>query len=569
MNRIISIAAAAMLLLTASCEDFLDEKNLFDKSLDNYYKTPKDIQEALAGAYEPLYVEDAVNDEFVASGLMSDIQLPGGGPDDMAAKNVANFQDPGENTYKELWENTFKGVSRCNAIIFAAKDADFSAYFDSRAEAEAFKNKALGEAYFMRGFYYFRAARFFGQMPIITSPNGPFDVPRASIDETYGQIASDFKKAAELLPNVPANTIPTSENGHTNRWVAKAYLARTYLHYTGYSTNILKKAVDVITLPEGGTVTKDQVIAELEDVRDHSTYALVSDFRNLWPYSYINQQAGSVVLPWANAQGRSWVGQDGFAPTVGTGNTEVMFALMSSYGAWENSSKYSNTSCLFFGIRGNSMIPYGEGWGWGTVHPKFYEDWPNADPRKRGSVIEMGRADEGTDGYQANQGDHETGLFNKKYTSLQYNGAEGVKGMFWYIYRPGGDVDYMLWHMQNYIYLRFADVLLMHSELTETADGINAVRNRAGLTPVAYSLDNLKKERTWEFAFEGIRWFDLVRWGDVETSNNYYQVPANVVNSGVPGTYTTSYRPETKGLVSLPENEITLSNGKYTQNSGW
>ena len=58
------------------------------------------------------------------------------------------------------------------------------------------------------------------------------------------------------------------------------------------------------------------------------------------------------------------------------------------------------------------------------------------------------------------------------------------------------------------IHIRFADVLLMHSELTETADGINMVRERSHLAPVSYSLENLKNERRWELAFESVRWFD-------------------------------------------------------------
>jgi hypothetical protein len=106
----------------------------------------------------------------------------------------------------------------------------------------------------------------------------------------------------------------------------------------------------------------------------------------------------------------------------------------------------------------------------------------------------------------------------------------------------------------------------MHSEITETATGMNAVRARAGLAPVGYSLNAIKLERLHEFAFEGIRWFDLVRWGDVDSAFNS---SINVNNSGVPGVYKVTYRPETKGLVSIPETEIRLSNGVYQQNPGW
>jgi starch-binding outer membrane protein, SusD/RagB family len=118
--------------------------------------------------------------------------------------------------------------------------------------------------------------------------------------------------------------------------------------------------------------------------------------------------------------------------------------------------------------------------------------------------------------------------------------------------------------------MRFADVLLMLSELTENAQYMNMVRERAGLDPIAYSLDALKQERLHEFAFEGLRWFDLVRWGDLdEPSKNYYDNEITVRNSGSNATYRVNYRPETKGLLPIPESEIRLSNGVYEQNPGW
>jgi hypothetical protein len=128
---------------------------------------------------------------------------------------------------------------------------------------------------------------------------------------------------------------------------------------------------------------------------------------------------------------------------------------------------------------------------------------------------------------------------------------------------------FQLWAAQDYYYLRFSDVLLMHSELTETATGLNLVQDRAGVPQTAYTLEDLKRERMYEFAFEGVRWFDLVRWGDVESGKNFYAVEATVNNSGVDAVYKTSYRNETKGLVPIPESEIRLSGGKYEQNPGW
>jgi hypothetical protein len=571
MKKLIFIIVAATALLISGCEGFLDTRNLYQKDLTNFYKTPTDITEAMAGAYNALYVNGVFGEEHLAANLMSDYMLGGGGPDDITAKNCDNFLDPTEDTYRDLWKQTYNGVYRTNAIIEAVTDADYSSYFNTAEEATDFKNTSLGEAYFMRGFFMYRAARFFGGMPIIPKTDSPRDVPRNTFTETFGQIAADFIKAAETLPVIDPMTVPLAEYGHANIWVAKAYIARAFLFYTGYMTNIEKQATTDLPLPEGGTLTKAQVVTYLDDVIANSGYELTPDFRNLWPYSYVNESAGTDVLPWAATEGLEWVGQDGPNSTVGTGNKEVMFAKRFAFGnwGWDEGPKYNNRVALFFGIRGNSLVPFGEGWGWGPIHPVFFNSWPNEDPRKLGSVLEMGKAEQGTGGYQANKGDQETGLFNKKYVSLQHSGKDDVAGMFYYIYNYTNK-DMQLWHAQDFYYLRYADVLLMHSELTETATGINAVRARAGLAPVAWSLDNLKKERLYELAFEGLRWFDLVRWGDVEDpTKNYFSTECNVVNSGVPGVYINPYRTATKGLVPIPESEIRLSNGAYEQNPGW
>ncbi|MGL5317220.1 MAG: RagB/SusD family nutrient uptake outer membrane protein [Bacteroidales bacterium] len=568
---------SACAILFAGCSDVLDTKNLYNKDLDSYYQTPKDIEEAMSGIYNALYVRGVHSDEHVAATLMSDLVLAGGGPDDKSAKWVDNFEDPSEDTYSGLWKNTYQGIYRANAVLEAVVKADYKDYFKTQEEADYFKNQTIGEAYFMRGFHLFRAAKFFGGMPLITTTDADRKSPRASIEETFKQILSDFKMALDYLPKTEASTIPTARYGHANYWVAQGYVARAYLFITGYMTNIAGKATSQVELLDGTILDNAKVASYLKDCIDNSGFKLLDDFRNLWPYSHANESAkkydenySGPILPWADKAGLKWAGQDGFYPSIGTGNTEVMFALRYTIASWEIGQQYNNQFPLYFGIRDNSMVPFGQGWGWGSVNPLLYNGWSNDDLRKDGSVLVLGDPEQGTGDYENNKGDHETGLVNKKYTTIQHEGKDGTKGMFYYLYNMVNGDPMQLWCAQDFYYLRFSDILLMHSELTQTADGINKVRIRAGLEPVdAYSLDALKEERLHEFAFEGLRWFDLVRWGDVQNSNNLYGKSIEVSNSGVLSTYKVMYRPETKGLVSIPESEIRLSGGLYEQNPGW
>jgi len=569
-----------MVVFIGCNDDFLDTTNLYEKDLDNFYSSPQDIEEAMSGVYNALYVGGVHSNEHLAANLMSDKMLGGGGPDDISAKNVDAFIDPTEDTYRDLWVQTYNGVTRANAILEKTPEIDFSAFFKTPEEAIAFKNQAIGEAYFMRAFLYFRAAKFFGGMPLILKIEDPRDAPRSTIPETYAQIASDFKLAIETMPTIAASSIPTSSYGHANKWVAEAYIAKAYLYYTGYMTNMAGESTSDLPLAEGGSLTKTDILGYLNDCIGSSGYALAEDFRNLWPYSYVNESAGTVVLPWAdhedilNDEGEviseathlKWVGQDGYAPSFGTGNSETMFVLRYSTADWGTGQQYNNRIPLFFGIRDNSMVPFGQGWGWGTVNPNFFYQWNPLDERKQGSVLEVGIEAQGTQNYEGSKGDHETGFWNKKYTTIQHDGADGIKGMFYYLYDMVHGDPMQLWAAQDFVYMRFADVLLMHSEISENADGLNAVRRRAGLGDVGFSLDALKDERMYEFAFEGLRWFDLVRWGDVVGA---YNETIDVNNSGVAGKYSVTYRPETVGLVSIPETEVRLSNGVYEQNPGW
>lgn len=125
----------------------------------------------------------------------------------------------------------------------------------------------------------------------------------------------------------------------------------------------------------------------------------------------------------------------------------------------------------------------------------------------------------------------------------------------------------------DWIVLRYADVLLMHAEAilaggVETTnaaaiDSYMAVRVRAGFDPVAdrpsiLTKDALLVERRVEFAYENQRFFDLVRFGVADAV-----LSAHATQMGY-GSYNTR-----KLLLPIPSREINLSNGLLTQNPGY
>lgn len=135
-----------------------------------------------------------------------------------------------------------------------------------------------------------------------------------------------------------------------------------------------------------------------------------------------------------------------------------------------------------------------------------------------------------------------------------------------------GAIDnFNLNNCQDLILMRFSDVLLMAAELEcpKAQDYYDRVRGRVGLQPKPVSLDNIKEERRFELAFEGIRYWDLLRWHDAERVINENMKDIPVITLGKETSVTVKFRTETGGFLAIPNSEILLSNGVLKQNPGW
>ena len=117
----------------------------------------------------------------------------------------------------------------------------------------------------------------------------------------------------------------------------------------------------------------------------------------------------------------------------------------------------------------------------------------------------------------------------------------------------------------------------MQSELKEDATGLNRVRARSNLAPIAYSLEAIKNERRWEFAFESIRWWDLLRWSGpsleeageaLNKQKGFTALNAGVEVPMVNFDYKARLK-QTQGYWAIPQTEIDLSDGLFEQNPGW
>ena len=540
-----------MLLLT-SCEDFLDSSNKTKKDSSNFPQTEADVSQLLTGIYAILGRPEPLGSLFFVSELMSDDRLGGGGPDDKSCKAIDQFKKSSEDMFNNPWRAMYFGVYRSNYLLSNLDNVVWN--------SEESKNKILGETHFLRAYFYFDLARMFGEVPMVLEPE-PVNIPKTPANQLYAQIASDLKNAIEMLPSVKFQDIDRAKDlGRVTKWAAEALMARVFLFYTGYYRT------EALPLADGGQVTKAEVTDWIVDCVENSGHDLLPDFRNLWAYSYVQD------YKYTADNNLSWAGD---------GSVETVFSIKYSALAndWNSPQQKSNQICLYSGFREQNFtktFPFGQGWGMGTVNPKIYDDWDPNDLRRDASVLDVRNTDEVAD-FDFGGGNQEdnTCYFQKKYMPINVWTDEtktDVHNFSHELYGMEG-TDYQRDNIQDLIIIRFSDVLLMAAELgaPNAQQYLDRVRSRVGLGSVPATLENIKAERRFELAFEGIRYYDLLRWHDEDqiTANQTGIVTYNRRGQANAATKNIEFRAETGGFLPIPQTQIDLSGGVLTQNAGW
>lgn len=566
MKRIAFIILAALLL--SGCEDFMNFEPLDKKTSSNYPANEVEALQMMAGIYTTMNNEHRLADQsyHFAQMIAGDEILGGGGVNDTKAQAYEAFMYSDLDMLGPNWSTTYMGIHRANFAIEKLPAMDASAI------SASVRDQYLGEAYFLRAFLYYRLATLYGSVPLkITTEVA--DLPGATPDAIFAQIASDLKTAIEIMPAVPYHNV---EMGHATRWAAQAMMARAWLFYTGFYEK------DALPLVDGGSVSKQQVINWLLECYNDSEHSLVGDFHELWPYTNsLTIGDYDYIQDYMAETGKELL----YAADNGARNPETVFALQFNTSAgWDIDRGFSNTYQLFFALRGlqnpNNTFPFAGGWGQGNSIPKqFVDAWEAAepgDPRIGASVIDLAAE---VPGYATGQWDFvlESNYWGKKYNGITAKDGNGNAVNDYSVLMYGNQDNNQLSHTDDLIFIRFADVLLMLSELTEDAKYMNEVRDRADLPPVAYTLENLQNERKHEFAFEGLRFNDMRRWGPAYAKAALEsQVGTPVLNFGEPAVYNglnpdgySARYDETKGFFPIPQAQINLSKGLLEQVPGY
>ena len=254
---------------------------------------------------------------------------------------------------------------------------------------------------------------------------------------------------------------------------------------------------------------------------------------------------------------------------AGDGNSETVLSMKYTNTQDYNGNNDSNRWQVMVGMRSLTAAPYGKGWGCMTVNPQFVNSYEANDKRKEASVIDI--VNEGiaeADGFEDSYGDWReyTGYCVKKYSPLCF--ADGTSAV-----KIDGSGGFQEQNHQDWVIVRYADVLLMAAELgsANAQQYLDQVRSRAGLASVSATQANILKERKYEFAFEAINYWDLLRQGVDYAAQQIATSGIDVKSGGLDDKVVIAAQNiiAKKGLCQIPQNQITLSNGVLKQNDGW
>ena len=616
---ILSALAVCSAAIFTSCDDMLDtDPRVTDATSATFPGKIADVEALNTATYSIMNTMGGGDPDnqnpFLWWEVMSDNCFGSGGLQDNKVKSLHHLVQMNSNQYEPVFVLLYGGINRANNQIETIDNVDWTGN-------EAKRNQLLGEGYFMRGLYTLWLTQLYGDVPLITATLITEEMKaQVSAEEViYPQILSDFVSAQNLMST-------EKSSGHANKYVAEAFMARAYMFWAGFYKKVADlstgsaPAIDLVE-QEGCTaasLSQADVVSALRDIVSSGAYGLLEDYRSLWQYSnsYVwdeTQKAletgeGHAYKFIADMKRENCFDQ----PGMGNGNKEELFQIqfmnaskwdLDQKGPYSCARMYCNYLSVFWALRVNGhngdrnfTYPFTQGWGQGTPSNNIWDDWTVAeneggytDIRKLGSLIDGVTENKEIDYEFVKDCCEASGFGVKKYNGVTLDALTGDSP--WWDFAGGenfkGTLDNPMQgdHFEDFYLMRYADVLLMLSEMTGDAQYMNQVQKRAGVPETPYSLKELQNQRRWEFAFEGLRFNDMRRWSGIDGGESCYAAKAlqaqagkqmvvkgNVANKTTMKHMTCSWSKryaDTNGFLAKPQSQITLMNGNLIQNPGW
>lgn len=465
-----SFAIAAVIL--AGCSKQLEQVNPNQQTSASYWQTADDALKGVNACYQ-MFIEDGGYMRFTP--ILLNIQ-----GDDVrsqspwtAISNVGKFQlgTADEAGYGWTFDEYYQGIFRCNQVLEHVPGISMD---------ENLKNRVLGQAYFLRGLFYFHLVDMFGSVPLPTEKAKV--VPQSTVTEGWDRVIADLKSAVDLLPVKYSDVSGPDQNdlGRATKGAAMAFLGKAYLFNKKFSeaSAQFKAVIDL------------GIYDLMPNYVDNFTDAKENNKESLFEIQF-SLTAGGTDLQWQGVPSPTWGMYSARAitfapPNFGWRDVQPTFSLLNEFRQEKTIDGKIDPRCL-------ATIFYNDTVDTHLTNTPMYKTTFQATYASSPAYL----AD----------------IFCKKYE----NGY-------------GTKVDEYDWKSGiNERLMRYADVLLMYAEcqnelgnIGESAKYIQKVRTRAGLPDrtaefsafsQAQMRDQIGHERLLEFSLEGHRFDDIRRWG--------------------------------------------------------
>lgn len=571
-----TILLLSVLFAFSACEGFLDHTPrgaMSEEDMDD----PARLEGLIIAAYAALgndHWSVPYGTNWVFGSMRADDSYKGGGGigDQQGFHFLETFSAtdaPNIGNVDGMWFHSYQAISRANSALRGINKLD---------EDEPRRDEMAAEMKFIRGHFHFILKTHFKHIPFIDETMNRQDIEnesnRALSDqELWTRIAEDFRFAVEHLP------VNQQDVGRPDVWAAKSYLAKVLL-YQAYRQDDSHQLVEI------QTDLLNEVVDLTDEVIMSSGYGLFDDIGKNFLQQYDNgpESIFAVQRSYDDGTEQGRVGAD-----VG-----LNYPVFEAFGCcWFNIPSQSLTNAFQTNEDGLPLFNDYNSFSFSDASHFEGEDI-TVDPRLNHTVSITG--------------------FPFKYDEeLIYNESTWARTQSIYgpftsmreLMHPDDptlqEVGFYYASAKNTDIIRFADVLLWRAEalmelgrLQEALDDINEVRQRASNSTqrlnyedgeyfteyqvdtyqpginINLSLDEVRRALRWErrleFAMEGKRFFDLVRWGIAEEVMNQYFSVESDRRDYLQNSVFTAGRDE---YLPISQSQILWSDGLYQQNPGY
>jgi len=488
-------------------DDDLEQTNPNVITQESFWETEDDILSGLAATYKVMH--DINNGYWGVRG----IELTNGRGDDFFIRNdvrdlyqLSTFTNNSTTgTPASMFSGFYTSIFRANQVIANTPDSAIS---------EEKKTELIAEAKFLRALNYFHLAINFGAVPIITTVpqlREDYFVKQSPEVDVWMQVENDLRDAKENLPV----SYPPEWVGRATKGAAIGYLGKAFIYQGKWSE--AEGEFSLLAEPNGNP-------------KSPYNYDLMENYKDNFIAEYDNNKESLFEIQNQNVGGTSpWAGENA---DEALGVTTAQEFAPTEVGGWFEAFA---TNKIFNEFQQEKTVD-------GDFDPRMYAslvwDYPGST------------------------------FYNKPFSdfTLQYGFNSMIKK-----YQNYQDDNEGIWISDiNEKALRFADVLLMYAEAVtmqgnpnEALALVNRIRKRADLSDLTGGLSQnelmveIRHQRMVEFFREGLRFYDMKRWGLLEEE---------ILDSDKEGR--EFFNPARHEYFPIPQNEIN-TNPNIEQNPNW